>query len=547
MRILFLTHSFNSLAQRLWLELTALGHEVSIEFDIHDDVTREAVRLFEPDLIVAPFLKRALPELVWRFVPCLVVHPGPPGDRGPSSLDWAILEGAPRWGVTVLQASEVMDGGDVWASETFDMRLAPKSSIYRREVTEAAVKAVLAAVARFEAGEHPQPQREGVARPVMRQASRAVDWARDDTLTVLRKIHCADGSPGLKDDLGHLYGAHEERSLRGTPGAIIAQRYGAICRATVDGAVWISHIKRNGLKLPAARVLATDVPHVEDADWQDIRYEEHGQVGFLDFDFYNGAMDPDQCERLTRAWLAACRRPTRVIVLMGGQDFWSNGIHLHHIEAADSPADESWRNIQAMDDLTRAILTTDSHVTVAALQGNAGAGGCFLALAADQVVARRSVVLNPHYQGMGNLYGSEYWTYLLPRRVGSEMAERIRARRMPMGAGQAARIGLIDACLEGDAFREQVAKLAQALAERPDYEIMLEEKRRVRAADEAVRPLSAYREDELAQMRLNFYGFDPSYHVARYHFVYRVPHAWTPLHLAVHRRLPAPDRVPVGG
>jgi hypothetical protein len=37
-------------------------------------------------------------------------------------------------------------------------------------------------------------------------------------------------------------------------------------------------------------------------------------------------------------------------------------------------------------------------------------------------------------------------------------------------------------------------------------------------------------------MKLNFYGFDPSYHVARYHFVHRLPHAWTPLHLARHRR-----------
>ena len=38
-------------------------------------------------------------------------------------------------------------------------------------------------------------------------------------------------------------------------------------------------------------------------------------------------------------------------------------------------------------------------------------------------------------------------------------------------------------------------------------------------------------------MNLNFYGFDPSYHVARYNFVHHVPHAWTPLHLARHRRL----------
>ena len=66
MRILLLTHSFNSLCQRLFVELEAAGHEVSVEFDINDAVTEEAVSLFRPDCLVAPFLKRAIPEGVWR-------------------------------------------------------------------------------------------------------------------------------------------------------------------------------------------------------------------------------------------------------------------------------------------------------------------------------------------------------------------------------------------------------------------------------------------------------------------------------------------------
>ena len=72
-----------------------------------------------------------------------------------------------------------------------------------------------------------------------------------------------------------------------------------------------------------------------------------------------------------------------------------------------------------------------------------------------------------------------------------------------------------------------VTRFTQALAE----------KRAVRERDERARPLAVYRADELERMRLNFYGFDPSYHVARHRFVHRTPHAWTPLHLAQHRRL----------
>ena len=67
-------------------------------------------------------------------------------------------------------------------------------------------------------------------------------------------------------------------------------------------------------------------------------------MGYLSFDFYNGAMSTAQCYRLRDAFLLARSRPTKVIVLLGGTDFWSNGIHLNIIEASNDPAKESWRN-----------------------------------------------------------------------------------------------------------------------------------------------------------------------------------------------------------
>jgi putative two-component system hydrogenase maturation factor HypX/HoxX len=229
---------------------------------------------------------------------------------------------------------------------------------------------------------------------------------------------------------------------------------------------------------------------------------------------------------------------------MGGPDFWCNGMHLHCIEAADSPADASWSNINLIDDLTRDILTTDTHLTIAALQGNAAAGGVFVALAADRVLARSGIVLNPHYRNMGNLYGSEYWTYLLPRRVGADRAQAIMARRVPLGAPEAQGFGLIDdhAGPDSAAFHGLVEAQAAGLATNDRFTQLLAEKRARRARDEQVRALADYRSCELARMRMNFYGFDPSYHIARHRFVYRTPHAWTPLHLAGHRRAGVPLR-----
>ncbi len=566
MRILFLTHAFNSLAQRLYVELVARGHEVSIELDVNDRVTEEAVRLADPDLVVAPFLKRAIPESVWRHRRSIVIHPGIPGDRGPSSLDWAVQEGETEWGVTALEATGEMDAGPIWASAEFPMRAASKGSLYRNEVTEAAVQAMVATLERMrDPAFRPaplEPARAGVRgrlRPLMRQADRAIDWSRDDSATVLAKIRAADGVPGVLDELYgepvHLYDPHPEDTLRGIePGAVIARRDGAILRATIDGAVWIGHLKRAGeatLKLPATMLLAdrlSEVPEIpvplrdESAGrtYRELRYEEADGVGYVHFAFYNGAMSTGQCERLRDAIRFAKTRPTRVIALMGGPDFWSNGIHLGVIEASPTPADESWANINAIDDVAREILTCERHLTVAALQGNAGAGGVFLALAADRVLARRGVVLNPHYKGMGNLYGSEYWTYLLPRRVGPERASAITGDRLPLGAPQAAALGLIDEALGDDvpAFVAHAMAAARAMAADPGYDARLERKRARRAADEAAKPLESYRAEELERMKLNFYGFDPSYHVARYHFVFKVPKSRTPLYLARHRARP---------
>ena len=120
---------------------------------------------------------------------------------------------------------------------------------------------------------------------------------------------------------------------------------------------------------------------------------------------------------------------------MGGRDYFSNGIHLNVIEAAENPAEESWRNLNAITDLVREIIETDSHLVISALRGDAAAGGVALALAADHVVGREDIVLNPYYQHMGGLYGSEYWTYLLPRRIGAEMtATLINPPFTPIGA-----------------------------------------------------------------------------------------------------------------
>jgi putative two-component system hydrogenase maturation factor HypX/HoxX len=549
MRILFITTAHNSLSQRLSIELTRRGHAISLCVAPKEpEAMLSAVHRNNPDLILAPFLKTAIPERIWRRYRCLIVHPGITGDRGPSSLDWAITLDVERWGVTVLEAVAEMDAGPIWASETFTMpRNSPsKSALYRAEVAEAAVRAVLLAVARVASGtvapeplDYNRPDVVGQLRPPLKQRDRAIDWSTDTAHEISRKVRAADSTPGvlttLMDQEVYVYGAHQESHLSGPAGYVIAQRHGAVCVATSDGALWLTHMKRkapHAIKLPATCVLDINgVPHSEPAStdqstYRDIRYWERGRIGYLSFDFYNGAMNTEQCRRLLAAYGMARSRPTDIICLLGGRDFWSNGIDLNTIESAGDPARESWRNINAIDDLVLDILTT-RQLVVSALRGNAGAGGVMLALAADQVYARRGVVLNPHYRTMGNLYGSEYWTYTLPRRVGADLAKDLTTACQPIGVDAACDIGLLDEALgtSADEFQRHLDARLCALAADTSLPRLLADKQQRRSADEHVKPLARYRAEELAHMAENFFGPDKSYHEARHRFVHKLPQA----------------------
>ncbi|MFI6850811.1 enoyl-CoA hydratase-related protein [Streptomyces sp. NPDC050416] len=568
MDILLVASAFNSLSQRVYAELSDHGHRVDVVLASHGpDAVRAAVREVRPELIVAPMLKSALPEDVWQEHTCLIVHPGPPGDRGPAALDWAIAEETPEWGVTVLQAEAAMDAGDIWADGSFPVPPAGKSDVYRGELSDAAADAVLLAVGRYADGSFkPRPQSDPgirvVWRDFFRQEQRRIDWENDSTATVLRKLRGADSQPGVLDELCgrevFLHGGHPEDRLRGQPGELLATRSGALCRATRDGAVWIPELrprKSSGdpapFRRPAASVLASfpappgsgpGMPGSNDrpywlpeiaaplelppkrTTWSDIRYRQRGDVGFLSFSFPGGAMSTNHCRRLLAAYRYALTRSTSVLVLGGARDFFSNGIHLNVIEASSDPAGESWSNLVAMNDLVEAVLRTTDRLVVAALGGNAAAGGVMLALAADEVWCRTGSVLNPHYRNMG-LYGSEFWTYSLPRRVGAETAERLTSEALPVSAATAERIGLVDRLVPvaPQEFTGEVERLAAEVAGDPDLARRITTKATARHADELQRPLAEYRRSELARMRAVFFDPQAPYHELRSAFVRKNP------------------------
>ncbi|MGI8952079.1 MAG: enoyl-CoA hydratase-related protein [Chitinophagaceae bacterium] len=548
MKILFIVTAFNGMTQRAWVEVDQLNHQVKVHITSTQKNMIDAVNDFVPDLIIAPYLKTTIPEIIWKKFTCLIVHPGIVGDRGSSSLDWAILNNEKEWGVTILQATEKMDAGPVWATATFPMRDVSKSFLYRHEVTQNSMHALLLAVQRFEekifipkSVDEIEIKNKGKWNRSTNENDFKFSWS-DETTSIIRKINAADSFPGalckIIEEEYFCYGIVEEEMFKGLPGEILAQRDHAICVATKDSALWIQCLKKKeegSIKLPSTIALGNKAKKIPQSTlnifkdnhsiktFREIKYKETNDVGYLYFDFYNGAMSTEQCNRLQQSFIAAEQRNTKVIVLMGGEDIWSNGIHLNVIEASENPAQTSWENINAMDDLIHEIICTDTHYIISALQGNAGAGGVSLALAADKVLARKGIVFNPHTRNMG-LYGSEYWTYLLPKRIGTQRANLFTEQCLPWGTDIALEVKLIDDCFENtaEAFRKKVKMVAEEVARLSYFPQLLTAKKFKRNRDENYKLLQKYREEELEKMHKNFYDDNWGYDYKRYCFVHKI-------------------------
>ena len=624
MKVLFLCTAHNSLSQRLYIAL-AKKHILSVELAISDTAMVDAVSLFRPDIVLCPFLTVAVPAEIYTKYLTLIVHPGPPDDAGPSSIDWLLIgddgsepsheillkdqsfseSGRNHWAVTVLQATKVLDAGPVWAFEQFPVQIdvpgVTKSSIYRGPVTRAALVAVSAALSRIQASigasgsvqekissllpppsefkqlsvTSRQPFAGGItrSRPLLKALDREFDIAKDTAKQISRKIRCADSQPGcLSSVLGpklYLYGGIIDNQIQASSfaaGKIIACRNGAICVATSDAkGVWITHLRRMKRKqdksmwpkVPAVScLLSLDIWSMQELacdtsndtkshlslisalHFQEIRVEFEAagdkRLAYVYFDFYNGAMSTDQCSRLVGTFDHILEiENIHAIILMGGSNYFSNGIHLNVIEASADPALETWRNINQINNIVFYLLhelPRRGITSVAALRGNCAAGGVALAAACDRVIAGVHVVLNPSYRAIG-LYGSEYHTLSYPGRCGTTKAASLLHSMLPLSACDAHSIGLVDHVLhasEGEldyAVRQHVATLSSDFA---TWKTNM---------DLSLAALQSAQTSELAEMAKDCWSHRAErFNIRRKAFVCKIKPVATPLRFAAHRR-----------
>lgn len=154
-----------------------------------------------------------------------------------------------------------------------------------------------------------------------------------------------------------------------------------------------------------------------------------------------------------------------VLVLIGGVE----GFFVAHADVEELAKVGSGEPVDGdPGDWYRALALMESmpQPVVAANNGQAWGGGCEISLAATMRVAARSAHYGQPEVTVGIIPGAG-GTQRLPRLIGpARAAEMILSGRV-VGADEAARIGLVNAVLPDDGFREAVIDWVEPIARRP--------------------------------------------------------------------------------
>ena len=211
-------------------------------FSLEDLPLADAVnklKRYEADLFVVIAYGRILPAGILslpKFYSIGLHASLLPKYRGASPINWALLNGEKRTGVTVFKLSEKMDAGDIIMQEEADILNSDNAQTLSVKLSEVGVDALLRAVdvigkrsERFGR----QKDEEATFTPRLKKEDGLIDWERS-AAEVHNKVRAMFGWPGAFSDLS----GHKVKILVteiGQPQEAGTHRAGEIIRVGPDG------------------------------------------------------------------------------------------------------------------------------------------------------------------------------------------------------------------------------------------------------------------------------------------------------------------------
>ena len=229
-----------------------------------DGEVREAYLELKPDLSILAFVTDLIPEALLNIPPIgtICYHPSLlPRHRGASGINWAVIQGDTRTGLTILWVDKGIDTGPILLQK--EVEILPDDttgSIYFNKLFEMGIDAIVESVALIKSGQAPKlPQDESLAtyEPPCDDRVAAVDWSKPAP-DVYNLIRGCDPQPGaystIKGSKAIFYNARLLEATTGkVPGEIVDINSGAIVVALDGGSLGIGKVRdAAGAKLDAA-------------------------------------------------------------------------------------------------------------------------------------------------------------------------------------------------------------------------------------------------------------------------------------------------------
>ena len=228
-----------------------------------DAEVHEAYLELDPDLAILAFVTDIIPEALLDIprIGTICYHPSLlPKHRGASGINWAVIQGDTRTGLTILWVDKGIDTGPILLQKEIDITPQDTTgSLYFNSLFPMGIEAIVEALDLIKSGKAPKiPQDDALAtyEPPCDDTVAAVDWSKPAT-DVYNLVRGCDPQPGaylmLKSGKVRLYRARliETKQDR-PPGEILDIKEGEIVVALNGGALGIGKIRDSaGAKIDA--------------------------------------------------------------------------------------------------------------------------------------------------------------------------------------------------------------------------------------------------------------------------------------------------------
>ena len=233
-----------------------------------DEVTLQALAELKPDLMALAYVTIFVPQAA-RDVPThgsICFHPSLlPRHRGPSSINWPIIQGATRTGLTIFYPDDGLDEGDILLQK--EVEIGPDDTlgtVYFEKIFQLGVEAMLEAVDLIRDGKAPrlkQDESQATYESWCRKQDAEIDWAqpRDSVYNLIRGTN---PQPGAWTRHGgrtlQVFDSARAEGSGGAPGEVVALDDAGITVAAGDGRILIRRVRSEGGGKVAAADYATE-------------------------------------------------------------------------------------------------------------------------------------------------------------------------------------------------------------------------------------------------------------------------------------------------